>query len=405
MTKTMDDLVLADLAERRRHIARDIQRRLVAHIAAGGTTDFAASPLENDPAAYTDPTRAELERRELFLKLPLLAGLTRDVPNPGDCSLFEEFGHSIVIVRGGDAVLRAFRNMCTHRGSKLVSTNPDGICEHRARFTCPFHAWNFNLDGTLAGMPGKPGFDGIDLSQRNLVPVQVAEWNGLVFLRATGTEPLNIQEFLGPFAPELAQLELANAAPLKSSTVTADTNWKCAVDTYAEGYHFGALHASTIGTTHFSNVAVFDAFGHHWRINFPEKSMRSLVGLPETTWPEPDYNGIHFLFPNTILVVGSLEAGKGFVRIFRIFPGPMPGKMSCRVAVYVPRGDISAEYRAQFANDNCEDVVTQEDYRVAIDGYSNLVNAPAGFRVVYGRNEIAVQALHRSIAEVIAGVL
>jgi hypothetical protein len=126
--------------------------------------------------------------------------------------------------------------------------------------------------------------------------------------------------------------------------------------------------------------------------------MRSLVGLPEAQWPKPDYNGIHFVFPNTILVVGSLEAGKGFVRIFRIFPGPTPGKMSCRVAVYVPGGDVSAEYRAQFANDNCEDVVTQEDYRVAIDGYANLVNAPAGFKIVYGRNEIAVQALHRAIA-------
>jgi hypothetical protein len=89
MTKAMDDLVLADIAERRRYVARDIQRRLVAHIAAGGSTDFAPSPMENDPAVYTDFSRAELERSELFLKLPLLAGLTWDVPNPGDCAVFE----------------------------------------------------------------------------------------------------------------------------------------------------------------------------------------------------------------------------------------------------------------------------------------------------------------------------
>jgi carnitine monooxygenase subunit len=397
----MDDFAWADFAERRRHIARDIQRRLVAHIAAGGTTDFAPSPMENDPAAYTDPTRADLERRELFLKLPLLAGLSQDVLNSGECLLFEEVGQSVVIVRGQDGLLRGFRNMCTHRGSKLVRANADGTCDHRVRFTCPFHAWSFNLDGTLAGMPGKAGFEGIDLSQRNLVQAPVAEWNGLVFVRFTGHEPLDVPAFLGSFAPELAQLELGEAAPLQSSAVRADSNWKYAVDTYAEGYHFGALHASTIGATHYSNVAVFDAFGPHWRLNFPEKSLRSLVGLPETDWLQPDYNGIHFLFPNTILVVGSAEAGKGFVRVFRIFPGPTPGTMSCRVAVYAPGGVISDEYRAQFANDNCDDVVTREDYSVAVEGYANLVNAPAGFKVVYGRNEIAVQALHRSIAEAI----
>jgi phenylpropionate dioxygenase-like ring-hydroxylating dioxygenase large terminal subunit len=395
----MDHLVTAEFGERRRRIARDMQRRMVAHIAAGGTTDFASGPMENDAAAYTDPARAELERREIFLKLPLLAGLSQDIPAEGDCLLFEELGHSVVLVRGKDGRLHAFRNMCMHRASKLVRAGEDGVCERRARLTCPFHAWSFHLDGSLAGVPGKPGFEGIDLSQRNLLPIAAAEWHGLIFLRLTGHEPLDIPSFLGPFAPELAQLELAAAAPLKSSAVRAETNWKYAIDTYAEGYHFGTLHASTIGTTHFSNVAVYDAFGPHWRINFPEKSLRSLVGRPESEWPEPDYNGIHFLFPNTVLVIGSAEAGKGFTRIFRIFAGPTAGTMCCRVSVYAPGDAVSDEYRARFVNDNCDDEVTREDYSVAIEGYANLASAPAGFRVIYGRNEIAVQSFHRHVAE------
>jgi nitrite reductase/ring-hydroxylating ferredoxin subunit len=395
----MDEFAGVDFAARRRRVARDIQRRMVAHIAAGGTTDFASGPMENDPAAYTDAARAELEKRELFLKLPLLAGLSQDVPEPGDCLLFEELGHSIVLVRGPDGLLRGFRNMCTHRGSKLVHTRGDETCDRRTRFTCPFHAWTFDLDGTLAGVPGKAGFEGLDWTRRNLERVQVAEWRGLVFLRVAGTEPIDIAAFLGPFAIELAQMELADAAPMKTGVVRADSNWKYAVDTYAEGYHFGALHASTIGITHFSNVAVFDAFGPHWRINFPEKSMRPFVGRPESEWPEPAYDGIHFLFPNTILVVGSAEAGRGFVRIFRIFPGSTAGTMCCRVAVYVLFGAASEEYRLQFASDNGEDIVTREDYRVAVEGYANLVNAPAGFKLVYGRNEIAVQSVHRAIAK------
>ena len=395
----MDDIVWSDFAGRRRYVARAIQRRMVAHIAAGGTTDLAPSPLENYPAAYTDPARGELERRELFLKRPLVAGLSQDVPRPGDSLLFEEVGQSIVIVRGKDGVLRGFLNMCMHRGSKLVCANPNGKCEPRGRLTCPFHAWSFDLDGTLAAVPGRQGFEGVDMSRRNLVPVPVAEWHGFIFVQAVGNEPLDIPAYLGSFAPELAQLELAGAAPVTSSMLTAECNWKVALDTYAEGYHFATLHASTIGITHYSNVAVFDAFGPHWRINFPEKSIRALVGLPEAEWPEADYNGIHFLFPNTILVVGSVEPGKGFVRMFRVFPGPSQGIMTCRFAVYAPGGSQSDEYRAGFAIDEAESEVTQEDYRIAVEGYANMVNAPADFKVVYGRNEIALQALHRSIAE------
>jgi phenylpropionate dioxygenase-like ring-hydroxylating dioxygenase large terminal subunit len=393
----MEDFAGVDYRERRQRIARDIQRRLVAHIAAGGTTDFAASPMENDASAYTDPTRAQLETDKLFLKLPLLVVLSQDAPRTGDCLLFEEVGFSIVVVRGTDGLLRAFRNMCAHRGSKIVRAKPDGTCDQRTRLTCPFHAWSYNLDGTLAGVPGRTGFDGIDLNLRKLIPVAVAEWRGFVFLRLAGEGPIDIQASLGPFAPELAQLELENAMPLKTSGIKADTNWKYAVDTYGEGYHFGSLHASTIGTTHYSNVAAFDQFGDHWRINFAEKSLRALVGTPESDWPEPDFGGVHFLFPNTILVASSMKPGKGFVRIFRLFPGPTPGTTSCRVSVYAPGGFVSDEYRVQFANDNCEDVVTQEDYSVAVEGHKNLAAAPAGFKIVYGRNEIALQAFHRSV--------
>jgi phenylpropionate dioxygenase-like ring-hydroxylating dioxygenase large terminal subunit len=403
--KGVDDSVRADSAERRRRVARAIQRRMVAHIAAGRTTDFSPGPLENDPAVYTDLARAELEKRELFCKLPLVAGFSRDAPGPGDSMLFEELGQSILIVRGEDGMLRGFLNMCTHRGAKLVRASSDGNCERRTRLTCPFHAWNFNLDGTLAAVPGQQGFEGIDMCQRNLVPVPVAEWGGIIFVRAAaGADMLDIPTHLGVFAPELEQLELAGALPVKSSMLTADTNWKFALDTYCEGYHFATLHASTIGTTHYSNVAVFDAFGPHWRINFPGKSVASLVGVHETEWPECDYEGVHFIFPNTIIVVGAVEPGKGFVRVFRLFPGRTPGKMSCHVTAYILPDTQTGEYRAaevEFAGDDSDSVVTQEDYRVAVEAYANLTNAPAGFKVVYGRNEIALQAFHRSICEAI----
>jgi phenylpropionate dioxygenase-like ring-hydroxylating dioxygenase large terminal subunit len=394
----VDDGLSLRWAERRRQVARTLQRRLVAHLAAGGTTDFAAAPFTVDPAVYTDPVRANLEMRGLFLKLPLVAALSQDIAAPGDTLVFNECGVSIVLVRGQDSVLRGFLNMCTHRGTPLVNVGANGRCERRSRLTCPFHAWTFALDGALASVPGREGFDGIDLKQRGLVPVPVAEWHGIVFVRAAaGSESLDIDRHLGDFAPELAQLELSSSVPLKHGALKAATNWKLALDTYAEGYHFATLHASTIGVTHCSNIAVFDEFGPHWRIRFPTKALADLVGKPEGEWPDAEYEGIHFLFPNVILVIGAIAPGQTFARMFRLFPGATPGSMTCHIGAYVVRGIPAAEHHL-FAQDDSASHVTHEDYQVAAGAYANLVNAPAGFKLVFGRNEIALQAFHRSIA-------
>jgi hypothetical protein len=250
-------------------------------------------------------------------------------------------------------------------------------------------------------VPGQPGFEGIDLTRRNLQPVPVVEWHGIVFVRASaGADALDVPAYLGTFAAELAQIELAAAVPLKHSSLQADTNWKLALDTYAEGYHFGTLHASTIGITHHSNVAVFDAFGPHWRISFPAKTLGALVGMPESQWPEAEYEGTHFLFPNVILVIGCIAPGQSFARMFRLFPGDGPGKMHCHTSAYAVRGIPPGEY-SRFAQDDSASDVTREDYGVAVGEYANLVTAPADFKTVFGRNEMALQAFHRSVAEAI----
>ena len=396
------DLDQTGLGQRRLSVAAAIRRRMVAHIAAGGTTDFAPSVLENDPACYTDASRAELEKREIFLKLPLVAGLSRDIPAPGDCLVFDDAGPSIIIVRGTDGVARAFLNMCLHRASQLLSAGPDGAPEHCTRLTCPFHAWTYDLQGALIGVPGRAGFDGVDLSHRQLVPVPLAEWNGLLFVRAAaGPGAIDATAFLRSFADELMLIDFAAAAPVRRSRLAAACNWKVALDTYAEGYHFATLHASSIGVSHYSNVATYDEFAPHWRINFPDKGLRALVHQPESAWPDAEYGGIHFLFPNTVLVIGSSGPGRTFVRMFRLFPGETAATMSCRITVYEIGGDPGDERRAAFSEDDAESEVTKEDYRVAVDAYRNLLHAPPGFRLIYGRNEPALQSVHRHIAAAI----
>jgi hypothetical protein len=107
----MDGSVGNSAESRRSAVAGAARRRLVAHIAAGGSTDMAKTPLANDARVYTDPGRLARERRGIFLKMPLVAGLPQDIPDPGDILLFNELGYSVIVVRGASSK----RERCARR--------------------------------------------------------------------------------------------------------------------------------------------------------------------------------------------------------------------------------------------------------------------------------------------------
>lgn len=378
---------------------RRLERRTVAHLAAGGTTDWGPATMMVAPGEYTDPARAEAERRELFGKVPLLAGLSCEVANPGDVLLFDSAGPAILIVRNRDGVLNAFLNMCTHRAARLVND-----CSRRKLISCPFHAWSFDLDGKLVAIPGEASFETIDRATRSLVRVPVAEWGGMVFVKAhAGEEVIDVESWLGDLGPELLRLNLAGVSLIKHSRVEVDANWKYALDTYGEGYHFGALHPTTFGTTTHSNVILCDLFGPHYRVNFTNVGYRDLVGVDEKDWPVIPYGGSHLVFPNSIVYGAPMDGGGSMIGMYRLYQGDGPGKSFTIMSTY--RGaDVPAETPdAAFegAHDFIQQVVTTEDYSVSKEGQRNLEHAPKGFKIVYGRNEVALQNTHRHIAAII----
>lgn len=385
-------------AAQRDAAARKMLERMVAH-AAANATDRADAPLAIPATAYTCPNRFAREQQKLFRELPLVAGLSQDIPNPGDVMLFEAAGPSILVGRAKDGTVRAFRNMCTHRGAKLL-LGEEASCSRKPRLTCPFHAWTFDLEGKLIAQPGKAGFEGHPEGKRDLLPVAVQEWNGLIFVQPEGE--MDLQSHLADFAPILAMLELGKAEPVKRGHMDCAANWKYPLDTYGEGYHFASLHPNNIGITHMSDVGVFDAHGRHHRISFPTKAMADLASVPSEQWPSTDYGGVHFLFPNTVIFVGSVEPGKTFIQLFRLFPSDV-GHMRCQFAVYAPGGvrDEAHRQENEMGFDLTKQVVETEDYRQSEQSYANLVAAPPGFNVILGSNEIALQRLQRNIAELI----
>lgn len=396
------DLQSDDWAQVRRRNARQALRELVARV-ADDRTDSAEAPLPLHKSIYTGEARHAAEMRGVFHKEPVLAGLSGDLPEPGDALVFDAAGPSVLVMRGKDGAVRAFRNMCTHRAARLVESR-EPWSGHLPRVSCPFHAWTFDAAGRLVGQPGKDGFADCAIGSRNLIELPCSEHLGLILVRVDpDAGPIDAEAHLGSFGAVLEQLELHRAEPVKKGILAADANWKFALDTYGESYHFKALHGSSIGQAFFTNRQVYDSFGRHYRVNFPELSVADLVGKPEDEWPETDYGGVHYLFPNTIIFFGAVVPGVYFTQVFRLFPDGA-GRMICHFAVYAPFGIESDAHReaCETAYDLTAQVVQTEDYRVAASGFSNLLTAPADFHVVLGANEAALHNVHRHIAEACA---
>jgi phenylpropionate dioxygenase-like ring-hydroxylating dioxygenase large terminal subunit len=389
-----------DWSQVRAQSARESQRKQVKMLQEGN--QMADAPLPLHKSIYINEDRFQAEREHIFLSQPLVACLSGDIANPGDTILFEAAGPSILVSRGKDGTARAFLNMCTHRGAKLVEeAEPwSGV---KNRLTCPFHAWTFDNTGRLIGQPGKEGFEKCAIGGRNLIELPCAEHIGLVFVKADpDAGEIDAEAFLGDYANVLAQLELWRAEPVKKGVLTADSNWKFALDTYGESYHFSTLHKSTIANTNYTDKQVFEGFGPHHRIEFPKLSTGDLIGLDESEWPETIYGGVHFLFPNTVIFFGAVAEGVFFTQVFRLFPDGV-GKTRCQFAVYAPFGVESEAHRESCiaAYDATATVVQDEDYRVASHGYANLMAASKDHHVVLGANELALQVVHEHIAKAI----
>lgn len=381
--------------------ARGTLRKQVEVLRSG--TQMALAPLPLHKSVYTSEERFEAERTHIFLGQPLVAGLSGDIPNDGDVLLFDAVGTSILVTRGKDGKARAFLNMCTHRGASLIDES-EPWTGHAKKLTCPFHAWTFETgEGKLIGQPGSDGFKNCEIGGRNLIELPCAEYIGLIFVRADPDgEPIDAKAHLGSFKPELEQLELHRAEPVKKGILTADSNWKFALDTYGESYHFGALHKTNIAQFYYSDKCVYDPYDQHHRVTFPNFGLGELVDKDESDWPETSYGGVHYLFPNTIIFFGAVTADSYFTQVFRLFPDGV-GKTRCHFAVYAPFGIDNKSHKDMCAEnyDSTAAVVQDEDYWVASKGYANLLTAPKDYHVVLGANEMALHDVHRNIAKTI----
>ncbi len=191
------------------------------------------------PAAwYVDPRIAELERLTVFSKTWQLVARTDLVKAPGQFVSTRVAGEPIVVVRGNDGVLRAFFNVCRHHAAAVV-TEP---CGQAALLHCPYHGWNYGLDGSLKGMPEFEGVENFDRAQNGLVPIRVETWECFVFVNLDN-HAAPLIEFLGGLVKRVAPLGISKLNYFDRRTYNINCNWKVFVDNYLDGgYHVPHLH-------------------------------------------------------------------------------------------------------------------------------------------------------------------
>ena len=267
--------------------------------------------------------------------------MSADLAEPGSFRTFDEAGVPIFVVRDVKGQVRAYLNICVHRGARLVRS-PLGKAK---AFTCWFHGWTYDTTGALRGAPEKERF-GECVRDRHLIEVPAGERCGLVFVQATPGSSMDLDAHLGDFAKELEILELGRAEFVKSGTLPVKANWKYALDTYGEGYHAIALHRESLGPLFRCDISIFDTYGPHFRIHFVEHSMKEWLDKPEDDWDAVDrLGGIHYIFPNTIIFAGKVKPGRKFYQMFRHFPGEAVEETTTHQSIYAPAGVTSEEYR------------------------------------------------------------
>jgi len=201
-------------------------------------------------AAYLTEEAFGRETESIFAREWFCAGREEAVPSAGDYLHADVAGESVLIVRTKGGELRAFYNVCRHRGSRIVMDDgaPDARPGPSGRFkgsmVCPYHAWTYALTGELRAAPFLAESDGLHREQLSLYPVGVDTWGGFVFVNLTSVAAgdRTLLRQLGPIAARTKRYPLAELRTARRITYDVAANWKCIVENYNECYHCGTVH-------------------------------------------------------------------------------------------------------------------------------------------------------------------
>jgi len=362
-------------------------RRNLAHVEAG-TIDQAPGVFRVPAEHYHDPARFRLELERVWRRLPLVLGFSAELREPGSYRALQVADVPVLLVRGSDGQVRGFLNVCSHRGAIVVKEG----CGNARRFTCPYHAWTYDERGALAGVYRKEQFGEVDTSSLGLTPLPVAERAGFVFGTLTPGASLDIDTFLCGYDGLLAHHGFESAHFVGRQEV-AGPNWKVAYDGYLDFYHLPILHRESFGPG-MPSEALYDAWGPHQRVSFPNPFLRELAPKPEDEWPTSALiGGVWTIFPH--VSIADFDAGGKIYMVSQLFPGPTADESVTVQNFFATRAPDDARRAAiEGVMKFLEHVVRDEDYYTG-RRIQKAVKTGAKSEFLFGRNEGGGQRFHR----------
>ena len=215
---------------------------------------------------YHDAEFFAAEQRAFLRAAPQVVCHQNEIAQPGEWRSLEYLGESVIVIRGDDGEVRAFHNVCRHRGSRLV----DGSGGCAKVLTCPYHAWSYARDGSLVGVPHRQEYPGLRTEELGLVPVPLENWHGFLFVTLEPGAP-SVAEMMAPYEQEVAPYRLEELQAIGRVTLRPRAlNWKTIADNYSDHLHIAVGHP---GLTRL--------FGRNYRIEAKEHVDRMEGDLAE----------------------------------------------------------------------------------------------------------------------------
>ena len=234
--------------------------------------DLGTGPVSTEPCISAEYFEAERER--VFSKVWLKAGRVEQLPNPGDYFVLDIAicRASVILVRGNDGALRAFHNVCMHRGNKLIWDHEK--TGNLRSFSCRFHGWSFALDGSVRAVPDEKMFYSLDKDNCGLRPVALDQWEGFLFINLDSQPKETLKAFLGDLGEHLSGYPYAEHSTCYSYRAELNANWKVCLDAFSEAYHVLMVHGQTVGQANFSRE---NPMSHCFDVQLYERHRRAVV--------------------------------------------------------------------------------------------------------------------------------
>lgn len=358
-------------------------RTLFALRERGRDQDMLGEVVEVPVRNYTDGDVLERELATVFRQFPMVAGHASHLREPGSYLLGDWSRFPYVVVRDGEGTLRAFLNVCRHRGARIVS----GEEKRLKAFVCPFHGWVYDLDGALRSITKAYAFPTLDPCKYGLRELPVAEHGGLIWVHPTPGATMDPASYLGTFGEDLDHFGIDRFVSYRKSRVIKNANWKLLLKTYLEGYHVPFLHRNTISKAFRKGVIAHSEQGPHIRLAAARSNILHALAVESRSWRILDYASVYYtLFPNAFFIMHP-----DYVSINAFYPEAPDRTIWTHEMLYRPadftgeEGEAALRKRFEYTNDV---VFDHEDFAVA-----EVVQE--GLR--YGGNEVHTLGLEEGL--------